>query len=198
MKLNRKNKKGFTIVELVIVIAVIGILAAILIPTFTNLTKNAQESAKKQTVGDGYVVYLAEAVDNKVDDVFTRSGTGQPADPYVYTEAKIAIANKKQGEVVALYNGEYFLYNQEKGWENKGTTAPDNVGNLVVNHYKASAIPEEAVPVDQALYSGEAGHAVRFDFMNEQKTATISELEANKKLSTFNTVIFYTITGAAA
>lgn len=30
----KKNKKGFTIVELVIVIAVIGILAAVLIPTF--------------------------------------------------------------------------------------------------------------------------------------------------------------------
>ena len=29
----KKNKKGFTIVELVIVIAVIGILAAVLIPT---------------------------------------------------------------------------------------------------------------------------------------------------------------------
>ena len=36
-----KRKKGFTIVELVIVIAVIGILAGILIPTFANLIHNA-------------------------------------------------------------------------------------------------------------------------------------------------------------
>ena len=36
-----KKRKGFTIVELVIVIAVIGILAAILIPTFVNLTNKA-------------------------------------------------------------------------------------------------------------------------------------------------------------
>ena len=34
-----KSKKGFTIVELVIVIAVIAILAAVLIPTFSNLVK---------------------------------------------------------------------------------------------------------------------------------------------------------------
>jgi prepilin-type N-terminal cleavage/methylation domain-containing protein len=40
-----KNKKGFTIVELVIVIAVIAILAAVLIPTFTTVTANARASA---------------------------------------------------------------------------------------------------------------------------------------------------------
>ena len=38
------NKKGFTIVELVIVIAVIAILAAVLIPTFSNLIKKANIS----------------------------------------------------------------------------------------------------------------------------------------------------------
>ena len=38
-------KKGFTMVELVIVIAVIAILAAVLIPTFVNLTKKANEAA---------------------------------------------------------------------------------------------------------------------------------------------------------
>ena len=35
------KKKGFTIVELVIVIAVIAILSAVLIPTFSNLIKKA-------------------------------------------------------------------------------------------------------------------------------------------------------------
>ena len=44
------NKKGFTIVELVIVIAVIAILAAVLIPTFSNLIKKANESSDVQAV----------------------------------------------------------------------------------------------------------------------------------------------------
>lgn len=39
------NKKGFTIVELVIVIAVIAILAAVLIPTFSGVVDNANKTA---------------------------------------------------------------------------------------------------------------------------------------------------------
>ncbi len=42
--MKRTNKKGFTIVELVIVIAVIAILAAVLIPTFSSLIKKANIS----------------------------------------------------------------------------------------------------------------------------------------------------------
>ena len=42
------NKKGFTIVELVIVIAVVAILAAVLIPTFVGLTRAANASADIQ------------------------------------------------------------------------------------------------------------------------------------------------------
>ena len=44
------NKKGFTIVELVIVVAVIAILAAVLIPTFSGIINKANRSADQQAV----------------------------------------------------------------------------------------------------------------------------------------------------
>ena len=43
--MKRNTKKGFTIVELIIVIAVIAVLAAVLIPTFSNLIQKANVAA---------------------------------------------------------------------------------------------------------------------------------------------------------
>ena len=48
MKMQNLKKKGFTLVELVIVIAVVAILAAVLIPTFASLVKRANLSADQQ------------------------------------------------------------------------------------------------------------------------------------------------------
>ena len=55
----RNSKKGFTIVELVIVIAVIAILAAVLIPTFSSVTNSARESAAQQEAKAGLDSVLA-------------------------------------------------------------------------------------------------------------------------------------------
>ncbi len=48
--MKRTNKKGFTIVELVIVVAVIAILAAVLIPTFGGIIEKANLAKDQQMV----------------------------------------------------------------------------------------------------------------------------------------------------
>ena len=53
-------QKGFTIVELVIVIAVIAILAAVLIPTFSGLTARAKKNAAMQEAKNAYTAFLTE------------------------------------------------------------------------------------------------------------------------------------------
>lgn len=55
----RNNRKGFTIVELVIVIAVIAILAGVLIPTFAGVTNKAKESKALQEAKNAYTADLA-------------------------------------------------------------------------------------------------------------------------------------------
>ena len=71
----KMNKKGFTIVELVIVIAVIAILAAVMIPTFSGIVSKAQESAELQKVTAAYKDALAQDLaDGKYDGAEISAG----------------------------------------------------------------------------------------------------------------------------
>lgn len=58
----KKAKRGFTITELVIVIAVIAILAAVLIPTFSNVINRANESAAMQEAKSEWDNFSPEVV----------------------------------------------------------------------------------------------------------------------------------------
>ena len=64
--MKRNNKKGFTIVELVIVIAVIAILSAVLIPTFGSVINDANDVAGKQEARNGYLAKYSEDIKDGV------------------------------------------------------------------------------------------------------------------------------------
>ena len=96
-KLN--NKKGFTIVELVIVIAVIGILAGVLIPTFSGIVKRATESAGLQEATNT----LKELLGSQAEGVNPGTMIYSPADTdesgkvtkyeaYIYANGKLILA----------------------------------------------------------------------------------------------------------
>ena len=60
--MKKQNRKGFTIVELVIVIAVIAILSAVLIPTFGGIIESANKAADTQLVAQINTVLAIEDV----------------------------------------------------------------------------------------------------------------------------------------
>lgn len=66
--MNKSKKKGFTITELVIVIAVIAILAAVLIPTFSNVISKSKQSAALQTCSNSLKDYMAANAEEVTDD----------------------------------------------------------------------------------------------------------------------------------
>ena len=51
LRKSMKNEKGFTLIELMIVVAIIGILAAIAIPNFLSYQKKAKTSEAKVNIG---------------------------------------------------------------------------------------------------------------------------------------------------
>lgn len=86
MKNKKFNKRAFTIVELVIVIAVIAILAAVLIPTFANVISNAKDASIKENAKNAYTQYL---IDNVQSEILT--------DDFIYTE--------DENRIIAIHNG---------------------------------------------------------------------------------------------
>ncbi len=54
-------QKGFTLIELMIVVAIIGILAAIALPAYNDYTQKAR-FAEVMSVGEGYKTSVAQCI----------------------------------------------------------------------------------------------------------------------------------------
>jgi len=63
----KQNQQGFTLVELMIVIAIIGILAAIAVPNFMAYQKKGYESAAKTQARNYYTAVQAYLTDPNID-----------------------------------------------------------------------------------------------------------------------------------
>lgn len=67
----KKTNKGFTLVELIIVIAVIGVLAAILIPVFSNVIEKANAKSAFSDAKNALSIYIADMSDGTGAEVVT-------------------------------------------------------------------------------------------------------------------------------
>jgi len=94
-----RNQKGFTLIEIIAVLVILGILAAVAIPRFMDLTTVASDKAAMQAVAEGksrlsnqfarnLLSGAATSVDNIVNQVNVVDPTLKNAGDYTLTYTK--------------------------------------------------------------------------------------------------------------
>ena len=125
------RKKGFTLVELVIVIAVVAILATVLIPTFTSLINKANMSSDQVAVRDMNTILAIEKIDDndltieKVKEILEEAGyraedyrplTNGATFYWIKNLNKIVLYNEEASTVIYPTNIEDNLIFDENTW----------------------------------------------------------------------------------
>ena len=111
--MKKMNKKGFTLAELLIVVAIIAVLVAIAIPVFTSQLEKSREATDAANIRAAYAEVMAEAI------------TGDAVTAKDYGVYKILARTGSEGSYV--YAAEVTLKQQQNGWQN---TTIDTVGGV--------------------------------------------------------------------
>lgn len=185
----KNSKKGFTLVELIIVVAVIALLAAVLIPTFSSLISKANQAKDEALVSNlNKAIALSTEKYDTVYDVL-----GAVKENAGFDVAKIS-ASVSEHEILWDSVNYCFVYKTEKGI----TGIPDTQTNKDVKDYQYWQFLSKEIPaVADQKYSiywagadlAEANVAVGFDAGEAQVTTLNYEHNAAAKADGYNTII---------
>jgi len=78
MKKMLKNQKGFSLIELLIVIAIMGVLAVIAFSMFSGVLANSKKNADERQAGNiqkALVAYMVDTNDTDLSEMETEGGT---------------------------------------------------------------------------------------------------------------------------
>jgi len=155
----KNRKKGFTIVELVIVIAVIAILAAVLIPTFSDLIKKANRNADMQLVRNLNTAVVMDLAEKNITKHATAHDAVLACEANGYLVARI-VAKSDYDIAYSLNDGRFVLINTETGeisYPAAGeiTTTSVTTANEKVNYFIVrSEMPTKENEKDYSVYAG--------------------------------------------
>lgn len=140
----KNNKKGFTLVELIIVIAVIALLAAVLIPTFSSLIQKANQAKDEALVSNlNKAIALSTEKYDTVYDVL-----GAVKENAGFDVAKIS-ASVSEHEILWDSVNYCFVYKTEKGI----TGIPDTQTNKDVKDYQYWRFVNNYADIKDSAYS---------------------------------------------
>ncbi len=144
----RKNKKGFTLVELVIVIAVIAILAGVMIAVFANVVNDAKESAKEQEAKQAELQQKMEDIAKKLENPEWLSWEDFEKE----LAEKLSEQNTVTAETITSVVEQYL---KESGMENTGITEEQMID--ILDRALSGQLTKEQVEAIVAKYQNESG-----------------------------------------